>query len=67
MAALEHYKNMLVNRSGKVYGAGRRLPTFGRDRALFRPVRCGSVFAESSRTRGFTEPLKGLGPLGDMG
>jgi hypothetical protein len=38
---------------------------FGRDRALLRLVRCGPVFAGTSRIRGFTEPLKGLGPSGD--
>lgn len=47
--------------------SGWRLPTSGRDRALFRPVRCGPVFTKASRTQGFTEPLKGLGPSGDMG
>lgn len=65
MTVSEHYKNAFVNRGAEKSLAARRLPTFGRDRALFRLVRCGPVFAGTSRIRGFTEPLKGLGPSGD--
>lgn len=43
--AVEHYKNAFVNRSAGKSLAARRLPTSGRDRALFRLVRLCPIFA----------------------